>query len=167
MAWTTATTRSTGFSVTAAVWNAEHVDNMNFLKEVAYQEFTADVTSSSTTVGTATQIVSAGAITFEAVPHLIELWCSRAFAGTAQMNVILRDSTTVLGTVALAAGSSSASTPFHAFRRITPTAASHTYNFAVWNASAATATFKAGTGGAAGDGSTLMPGYIRITKVPT
>ena len=31
MPWTTATTRSSGFAVTAAVWNAEHVDNMRLV----------------------------------------------------------------------------------------------------------------------------------------
>ena len=33
MAWTSTTTRATGYKVTAAVWNAEIVNNMTCLEE--------------------------------------------------------------------------------------------------------------------------------------
>ena len=72
MAWTSTTTRASGFLVTAAVWNSEHVDNMTFLEEVGYAQITSDVTVTATTEATANSVVSLGAITYEAVPHMIE-----------------------------------------------------------------------------------------------
>lgn len=166
MAWTTATTRATGFGVTAAVWNAELVDNMNFLKRVAYVEFTADVSVTATSVGTANQIVSAGAITYEASPHLIEFYCPRATNAAVVNHLILRDGTTVLGTLLSNAASANVA-GVYARRDLTPTAASHTYNIASWNAAAGTWTYQALTGGATGDASTFLPGFIRVTRVPT
>lgn len=164
MPWTTTTTRSTGFTMTAAVWNAEVVSNMQYLQRVGYTAFTADVNATATTVGTANQIVTAGAITFEAVPHRIEFQLPRIDVGTASVNVIIRDGSTVLGTLAnIPANATVAPAPFAAFY-VTPTAASHTYNVAAWVASASTTTFRAGTGGVAGDSTTRIGGFIRITR---
>ena len=165
MPWTSIATRSTGYLVTAANWN-DVANNLNYLAEVAYVEFTADVSITATTVGTANQVVSSGAITYEAVPHLIEFYCAR-YTGPAQAtNMILRDGTTVIGTINNVQASMNAS-PFYLAIRRTPTAASHTYNLAAWLAGAGTGTFRAGTGGAAGDSTTFMPGYVRVTRVPT
>jgi hypothetical protein len=152
--------------ITAAIWNAEHVDNMNFLKEVNYTEFTADVSVTATTVGTANQIVSSGAITYEAVPHLIECYIV-SYSSPAQATFfILRDGTTVIGTIGWV-GASSGRWPVPLRRRLTPSAASHTYNIAAWLAGAATGTVEAGTGGTAGNDTAVLPGYIRIRKIPT
>jgi hypothetical protein len=166
MPWTTATTRATGFKVTAAVWNSEHVDNMNFLKEVAYAEFTADVSVTATTVGTANQIVSSGAATYEAVPHWIEFSCVRASSSTGALNVIVRDGTTVLGCLMFLPASTTIA-PVRCRYRLTPTAASHTYNIAGWLSAAGTWVFETGTGGAAGTGNEAVPGSISVTRVPT
>lgn len=166
MAWTTAVTRATGYGVTATTWNTEHVDNMNFLKEVGYTSYTADVACTATTVGTANQIISSGAITYENVPHLIEFYCPRRVGASVSNFLIIRDSTTVLGTLARFGGSENMG-GLYTMYRITPTAASHTYNVAAWNASAGTTTYEAGTGGTAGDASTDVAGFIRISRVPT
>ena len=166
MPWTHPTTRVTGFLVTAAVWNPELVDNLNFLNEVAYAQQTSDQTATGTTVGAANQIVTATAVTYEAVPHLIEFFCPRVEAAASVLNPILRDGTTVLGSLSTVPGSGII-TPFYAMVRVTPTAASHTYNVAAWNNAAGTATFRAGAGGAAGDSSTRFPLFIRITRIPT
>ena len=165
MPWSNPATRSSGYSVTAANWN-EVVNDLLFLAEVAYVEFTADVSITATTVGTANQVVSAGAVTYEAVPHMIEFWCARYTAPAQQTWHILRDGTTVLGTL----GNTQASDaePGITFqRRLTPTAASHTYNVASYLGGAGTGTYKAGTGGTAGDGTTYLPGFIRVTRCPT
>lgn len=169
MPWTTATTRASGFVVTAAIWNAEHVDNMNYLKEVNYTAFTADVNITATTVGTANQIVSSGAITYEAVPHYIEFFCP-AYAPPSNVGtfVIVRDGTTVIGT--LTRGMALANfppIPLNLTYRVTPTAASHTYNIAAYLGAAGTGVMNAGTGGVAGDATTDLPGFIRIRRVPT
>lgn len=165
MPWVSPSTRATDYLVTAGNWN-ELVTNFLFLNRVAYVEFTADVSVTATTVGTANQIVSAGAITYENVPHEIVFHCGSANPGSADCNVILRDSTTVLGTMTrLTAGG--VDFPVYVARVLTPSAASHTYNVAAWNVSAATAVFNAGTGGAAGDSTTDLPGFISVTRVPT
>jgi hypothetical protein len=166
MPWTTATTRATGFAVTAAVWNSEHVDNMNFLKQVNLTTYTGDQSTSATTVGTATTIVSSGAITYEAVPHIIEFYCPMYAAPAVSMNLILKDNTTVVGTIARL-GASAPNMPIYTRTPITPTAASHTYLVAAWLGGAGTATFNAGTGGTAGDSTTDLAGFIRIFRVPT
>jgi hypothetical protein len=167
MAWTTATTRSSGFSVTASVWNAEHVDNMNFLKRVNYTEFTSDVNVSATTVGTANTIVSSGAITYENVPHLIEFWCAGVTSVGAITNIILKDSSTVLGTLNVIPSGGNGASPLYCARVLTPSAASHTYSVAGWVESADTVVFEAGTGGTAGNSTTYLPGYIAVYRVPT
>src|SRR4051812_44608637 len=98
MPWTTLSTHATGYLYTATdlnnAWN-----NLNFLAQVSYTEFTADVNITATTVGTANQIVSAGSITYEAVPHYIEFFSPRYTAAAGACNLILRDGTTVLGTL--------------------------------------------------------------------
>lgn len=165
MPWNIPATRSTGYLVTAANWN-EVANDLAYLAEVAYTEFTSDVSITATTAATANQIVSAGAITYEAVPHMIEFWTAR-YAGPAQQTwFLLRDGTTIIGTLANVQASD-VEPSFSIPKRIVPTAASHTYNVAAYLAGAGTGTLKAGAGGTAGDGTTYLPGYIRITRIPT
>lgn len=163
MPWTSATTRATGYTVTAAVWNSEIVDNVNYLEEVAYTQFTANVTVSVTSEATATSVVSAGAITYEAVPHMIEFFAPSLDSNGDTLHIILQDGSTVLGDLYQGAGSGAADTVGTLQRRITPTAASHTYQVKAW-ISAGSGTIHAGAGGT---GATRFPGFIRIYKVPT
>jgi len=166
MAWhSSLSTRATTYDVLASDWNAL-IDNSNFLAEVNYTEFTTDVSVTATTVGTANQIVSAGAITYQNAPHLIEFYCPQATQAAVQNFLLLRDGTTVLGTISRFAASASAA-PVYVQRRLTPSAGSHTYNIASWNAAAGTWTYQAGTGGTAGDSTTDLPGFIRVTRIPT
>lgn len=165
MPWTSPSTRASGYLVTAANWN-EIVNDLLYLVPVNYTEYTADVAITATSVGTATQIVSSGAISYENVPHKIEFYCPVVVTGaTGGTNIILRDGSTVLGTIARLGASTTA--VVQAERRLTPTAASHTYNIAAWHNSAGTDTYNAGTGGTAGDATTDLPGFIRITRMPT
>lgn len=141
-------------------------NSLRFISRVGYATATSDVSITATTVGTANQIISLGAITYENVPHLFEFYCPRVTASTGGLNVILRDSTTVLGTWANAP----ASTPISGFymaREFTPSAASHTYNVAAWLAAAGTWNFEAGSGGTAGDSTTFLEIWMRATRVPT
>lgn len=165
MSWSVPSTRSTAYSVTATNWN-EIVNDLAFLAEVAYTEFIADVNVTATTVGTANQIVSAGAITYQAAPHLIEFYAPRWTAPAQTGNLILRDGTTVLGTLSQFVASQNHPDPY-VVRRLTPTAASHTYNVAAWLGGAGTGTMRAGSGGTAGDATTFVPGFIRVTRIPT
>ena len=76
MPWVNPPTRSTGYLWTASNQN-DIINDLLYLAQVNYTEFTADVSVTATTVGTANQIVSAGAITYEAVPHMIEFYSPR------------------------------------------------------------------------------------------
>ena len=164
MAWTSATTRSTGYLVTAAVWNSEHVGNMDHLEEVGYAQFTADVTVTATTEGTANSVVTLGSISYEAVPHLVEFESPACITPSgARLTIVLFDSTTALGelqTVTPAAAQQIRTKARGAYR-FTPTAAAHTYNVKAFVASG-TGTVVAGAGGAA----TALPDFIRITRIP-
>lgn len=165
MPWTSPATRSSGYTVTASNWN-ELVNDLLFLKRLAYVEFTSDVSVTATTAATANQVVSAGAVTYEAAPIEIEFWTARYTAPAQQTWLLLRDGTTILGTFGNVQASD-AEPGMTLKRSITPTAASHTYNVAAYLGGAGTGTFKAGTGGSAGDGTTYLPGYISVKYIPT
>jgi hypothetical protein len=168
MAWTNTTVRSSGFLVTAAVWNNELVNNMQHLMEVGYAEITSDVTVTATSEATATAVVSLGAITYEAVPHLIEFSApdARPNTGAAGQNITfaLFDSTTavvgVWGRIATPAASGNL-LPVRLGYRFTPTAASHTYNVKCW-VSVTSGLVQAGAGGSATHG----PAWLRIVRIP-
>lgn len=161
MAWTTTTTRATGFTVTAAVWNSEIVDNMLHLEEVAYAEITSDVSVTATSEATPTDVVSSGAITYEAVPHMIEWFSSGVAPGTGNQTIIhLWDGSTEINRIAEHAENLQPSRGTH---RITPTAASHTYRIRAHRVTG-NGTIRAGAGGAGADN---CPAFIRIYKVIT
>ena len=123
MAWTSTTTRATGFLVTAAVWNAEIVNNMTHLEEVAYATIVADVSVTATSEASPTEVVSSGAITYEAVPHMIEWFCSAVAPGAGNTTIIsLWDASTQINRIAEHADDMA---PSIGWVRITPTAASH------------------------------------------
>jgi hypothetical protein len=123
--------------------------------EVAYVEFTADVTSTAVEA-TATDIVSSGALTYVANPIIIEFFTVEAFSPvTGAIN--LWDASTDLGRLTNAGAWGTG--PLHLVKRLTPTAASHTYKIRCWSASG-TITVRAGAGGAG----VKMPGFIRVMQ---
>ena len=139
---------------------------MNFLKRVASATVTSDVSITATTVGTANQIISLGAVTYENVPHVLEFAGPRYLAPAASTFFILRDATTVIGTLAVASTSVHVG-PFYISYPITPSAASHTYNLAAWLSGAGTGTMEAGSGGTAGDATTYLQIQAQARRVPT
>jgi hypothetical protein len=165
MPWVDPASRATGYKVTASNWD-DFVANFNFLAEIGYAEVTSGVASSATTVGTAVQVVTLGALAYEAVPTLIEFYTPRFTPSASNTSyLILRDGTTVIGVIGDTA-SAGTPAPLYAARRLTPTAASHTYNIASWVVSG-TSTVNAGSGGAAGDSTARLPAWIRATRLPT
>ena len=162
MPWTSTTTRATGYKVTAAVWNAEHVDNMTFLERVDFAQITSNVSITATTEGTAQTIITLGAQTLEAVPHRLEFFAARMLAGVAAMRITVFDGSTSQGLLlsmdanALAYGTNT--------YKWTPTAASHTMSIRAWNGAAATGTISAGTGGT---GVTFLPATLALYREPT
>lgn len=164
MAWTSPSTHTTGYKVTSADWN-QIVNDLIFLGELGYAEFTSSAAVTATTVGTATQIVTLGAVTYENVPVLIEFFTPKFATNAARAYAILRDGTTVIGTIL--DQNSSIGVSAYVARRLTPSAGSHSYNVAVWNAAAGTTNVNGGSGGTTGDSTTYLPGWIRATAIPT
>jgi len=129
--------------------------------ELAYAQITADISVTATTEATSTAIVSSGAVTYAATPIMIEFWCGWAVApNSAALDFLLYDDTTIVGWMGvLAVSASNMQTPIHLMRRLTPTAASHTYKIKAM-VSGGTGTIKAGSGGTG----VILPAFIRVTN---
>jgi hypothetical protein len=135
--------------------------------ELSYVEFTAPVTISATSEGTATQIVAAAPVLFDGATRVkIEMFAPRSDPGVnAEIDYVLWDSVAAasvgrLGDSAMTAPSTAqVFQPISFTRFLTPSSATHTYS---WRAFRATAngTVQAGAGGAGA----FVPGFIRITK---
>lgn len=144
-----------------------HIGEVAPGSELAYVEYTSDASLTNTTEGTAHTVVTAPAIVFDGATAVwLEFYCEAARPDPANigatMTVLFTDGGTALGQAQVA------QTPvvganFKAGalvrRRLTPSAASHTYD-ARGFVSVGTGILKAGAGGAG----LFLPGYIRITK---
>ncbi len=142
-------------------------DNISYLKDIAYVEFTADVTITSTVEATPTDVVSAGAITFAATPIEISFFTSAletAAATSASVVVNLWDGATNLGRIGQITTSAAAVSraPMNVVTRLTPTAGSHTYKITAYQANG-NGLVRGGTGGSGN----YRPGYIRIRGIPS
>lgn len=159
MAWTLPTTRATGDLVTASIWNTDLVNNLKALKTfVTEVEFTSDVTTTATTEGTAATVVSAGAVTYLAMPTTIEFFAPAHDRDTSTHGIFtLFDGATVLGIIARGQIGTQA---IGGRRNLTPTAASHTYLVKVHGSGAGTSRVYAGSGGSGAH----LPGFIRVTQ---
>jgi hypothetical protein len=131
-----------------------------FPPDLAYVEFTTDVTVSGTE-GAPTDVVSSGELILDGRPVWVEfnaygLLTSATAADAVVIN--LWDGATDLGRWALAVTPAAAAmaVPVHARRRITPAVGSHTYKVRAWKAT------NNGTVRATG----TFPGYIRVTYAP-
>lgn len=137
--------------------------------QVAFVEFTSNVDISATVEASGNTVVSAGAVTYENVVHKIEFWAPKAqvfgAGGHITLLINLWDGASNLfriGEVSHIDSGSGEGGPIYLQRFITPSAASHTYIVKAWvSGTSASAQFKAGN---AGSSSTLVPGFIRITK---
>lgn len=132
--------------------------------EFAYVEFSATKTSTSTTFAGGTEVVSAGAVTFDGSTKVrVEFFAPAARSSSSSVNAVisLADGG-VAGTDLgwMVETSTITNTPVYAVREFTPPAGTKTYSVVAWVSSAATATVVAAAGGAG----TALPGFIRITK---
>jgi len=165
VAWTDPASGSFASSeiVTATKLNTFLRDNMKELwHETNYTEFVSDVTTTTATEAAPLDVASAGATSYSAYPIIVEFY-SPHYQRPNQTGVNLWDASTDLGRIS-DAGTNVAGTwhsfPFTAARRLTPTAASHTYKMRIWTAGGGTAILRGGTGGAGVN----MPGYIRVLQ---
>lgn len=127
-----------------------------------YTEFTSNVTISATSDATATNIVTAGAVTFDGSTSVnIDFYTEEASAASNDFIIfVLYDGASSIGTMGVVTCTNQAvAVPVFIRRKITPSNASHTYSIRGWRGAVNGTVF----GGAGGAG-TPLPGYISITK---
>lgn len=131
--------------------------------ELAYVEFTANVTITATSEASATTIVTAPALDLDGQAILVEFFCPRLdVADTADdVLITLWDGSTDLGRLGwhIVTGAD-LSFPVHLARKITPSKGQHTYSVRGWKVGAGSAVANAGTGTAG----SLLAGFIRVTR---
>jgi len=132
-------------------------------QELDYAEITADVS-----VGGATTVLTGNAVTYDGTTKiLVEFYASHFSLSTtnsATLSINLYQDGSDIGRIwqANAAGGATAWTGsgIHACRRLTPSAASHTYSIRASQING-THTINAGAGGSGN----VMPAFMRITRV--
>ena len=132
--------------------------------ELDYVELTAGVTVSATSEATATTIVSSNAVTFDgATAVIIEVFLVGDSNGASQQNnFVLYDGASSIGIWDITNTSASGTLEYAQVlkRKLTPSAAAHTYSVRGYKlVGASSFIIQAGAGGS---GNTI-PGYIRIT----
>jgi hypothetical protein len=102
------------------------------LDEIAYAEITADVTVTATSEASANVVVTAPAVTFDgATVVYVEFQATRvdtAAGANAAVLINLWDGSTDLGRLGVALSQTGIAAPISRARRLTPSAASHTYS---------------------------------------
>jgi hypothetical protein len=133
-----------------------------------YAEFTSTVGITATSEATANNVVTGNAIAYDGSTAVwVEFECPGAgpdlSAAGRTLLIILYDSvgTTSIGWIAYYENPAATQmyAPVHVTRKITPSAATHTYSIKAW-VNGGTGEILAGVGGAGA----FMPGHIRITK---
>ncbi len=138
--------------------------------QLDYVEITSNVVLSATTDGNSqgTAVIDGNSVTYDgSTVIVIEFYVARFGVNVATNThsgyINLYDGTTDLGRIAQYLPGTTGLTcsiPILARRKLTPSAAAHTYHIRGWkDASGDTVTVVAGAGGA----STVMPAYMRIT----
>jgi hypothetical protein len=133
----------------------------------AYNEFTAAVTVSATTEGTANTVVTASAVTFDgSTIAKIEFFAPSVTLGTTSGDQVIfllyldGASIGIIGQMNLnPAGGAIFPAPLA--RRLTPASGSRTYSIRAYKVGTGNGTVTAGVGGTP---AVYLPGYIRITK---
>lgn len=162
------TRRDTGGVVPAAIGTAsegvsqrlarvDHVHGGAPGTELAYGEITANVSITGTTSAAATTVVSSGAVTYDGTAVVIEFFTNDAVRGTSYVGLVLYDGATELGILGYASLTTGQAVMVR--RKLTPSAASHTYQIKAY-VDAGAGTVRAGTGAAGAN----MPAFCRVTK---
>lgn len=130
--------------------------------ELAYQEFTSNVSITSGDGDNPTDVVSSGAVTYDGTRVCIEFFAVIVEPANADfISICLWDASTRMGEMAEVALSGTRDVTVLARRYLTPSAASHTYRIRAFR-NAGNGTLYAGAGGSGQH----MPGYIRVTTAP-
>lgn len=135
--------------------------------EFDYAQTTSVATISATTAATANTVVTGNAVTYDgSTVVMVEVFFSQIYGpATANIDITVElydgsSSIGALGSLRSETTNRNVSALFMS-RRLTPSNAAHTYSARAW-----VGTGSGGAGGlAGGSGGTMMPGFIRITKV--
>lgn len=147
-------------------WSPSSPSGGGGVTQIAYVEFTSNVTVSSTTEGTPTDVVDSPAHTYDGATLIcIEFFAPQANCTTASgaMLISLWDGAANLGRLGATQESAASGLviyPLLLRRFLTPSAASHTYKIQAFCTAAAAGTIGAGSGGSGNN----LPGYIRVTS---
>lgn len=120
-------------------------------------EFTSAVNVTATTEATATTVVTSNALTFDGSTTIwVEFYSPYVTKGSTFTRLYLYDGTSIgfIGHIDVTGGA-----PFHVKRKLTPSAAVHTYSIR-GSVDAGTGVVQAGAGGVGA----YMPGFIRVTR---
>lgn len=134
--------------------------------DLAYAEFTSNVSITAVTEATANTIVTAAAFTADgSTAYMISFYCPDLIttSDSVAVNVWLYQDGTSIGKIGTRRTQASAVTmdgSITCSRRMIPAAGARTYSVRASRGSAGTSTASAGAGGS----SVLMPGYIRIVR---
>jgi hypothetical protein len=128
---------------------------------VSYVQFTANVTISGTTEGTATNIVSAATFVPDGSTYFVEFYSPQVIPANADFIVFcLYDNSAFVDRIANYSSVTNVNQPLTCKRRVTPTLVPHLYEVRGFRG-ATNGTVGAGAGGTG----VLAPGFILITKV--
>lgn len=134
--------------------------------EVDYVQATANVNVTATTEGTANTIVTGSAVTYDGLTSIMVEFFSVGVTPTATANAYLQlwlyDDAASIGEIAFVQTPAAAASyvPCVGHRRLTPSAAAHTYSIR-GSVSGGTGVVSAGAGGIGA----VHPMFIRITRV--
>jgi hypothetical protein len=160
---TTAASHANGAAVTHVLTKGG-LDQYLADRELAYAEFTAPVTVSSTSETAPTLIVTTGSISCDGTPIRIEFFAPTAVL-PASVGAVLFLNFWVDGADqgrAFQATNPLASSamPVQIQRRYAASAGAHTFSVRGWNSAGSTTVY----GGAGGAGPAYIPGFIRVTR---
>lgn len=133
--------------------------------EYDYVQITSNVSITATSEATANTCITGSAVTYDGSTTVyVEVFCPALApdpTATRSLTVWLYDGSSSIGAFAnvYSQHNNSNTYPLHGFRKLTPSAASHTYSIRC-SVSAGTGTFSANTGGTG----VYIPAFLRITK---
>jgi hypothetical protein len=130
----------------------------NLKTVLAYAEITTTVSPTATTEATANAAITLSAVTMDgATPVIVTFHAERVLQGTSWITPVLYDGTSIGRWTKQ--GQITSSRGLHLTRRLTPTAASHTYSTRFY-VDAGTGSIEVGAGGSGND----MPAYMSLTR---